>query len=644
MPTERGAFEFEKEVLPRLVVAYESGRLVPFTGVGMSRPLCADWPGLVSSLEQQAGLKNLPAITKSTGPAELVQRANAAVQHLRRGAPHRLRNGLLRALFRSEALDWINQDDRIPPQTRELARIAWPLVLTTNYDNAYMRAYEQRFGEGGIAVVGRGAEDCQRVLNSLNTAGRALLWALQGHLGEPFHVSTRKHDIELSKEAVIDHSEYRRVTHREPHFRRAFAEVFRHRSFLFLGSGIRENYLQELFGEVLEIYGPSTRTHFAIMPEREVDDPSFMYERFQIAIVEYKNADGTHSELLDMIGKLKRDLATTTAVSVGWSWGAREHDTDWTSESSESELKFVEPELEVVRSPLPLEKGSRECLVVSAGGSRNSSSFVLSSESKSSIRATLRAWGAKEGQQPVKVDDKGYVGRYEETDAFAVRARPKDKDEKDLSEIGPAALALFDVAAYRHDCIRMQLLAAGGEADTSGGPRWSVRSFPARFSFIQIVRSWGKWRRDNPSNRCRLVLHVIDTSVTREIASGRIDVLEIFLCDHIRFWAEVVEGPDKLERRLFQRQPEKTTLREVCDELRLTPELWRLEVSPPTTVERHDDLRLRDAVLDCTLDQLSIVPGSTLHFRRIGATNSILGSVLGAISTSLHDHVKSSET
>ena len=44
----------------------------------------------------------------------------------------------------------------------------------------------------------------------------------------------------------MGHDEYRRVTYRDIHFRRAFAEVFRHRSLLFLGSGIRETYLQEL--------------------------------------------------------------------------------------------------------------------------------------------------------------------------------------------------------------------------------------------------------------------------------------------------------------------------------------------------------------------------------------------------------------
>jgi hypothetical protein len=115
-----------------------------------------------------------------------------------------------------------------------------------------------------------------------------------------------------------------------------------------------------------------------------------------------------------------------------------------------------------------------------------------------------------------------------------------------------------------------------------------------------------------------LALHVIDTALTREIASGRIDVLEILRCDDIRFWAEVLDSPDKLDRRLFQRPPEKTTLRFVCDELGLSTPVWELEVSPPPTSKTKDFMYkiLGEELLDSNLDKLFIVPGSTLHFHR----------------------------
>lgn len=60
---------------------------------------------------------------------------------------------------------------------RSLTHIWWPLVLSTNYDNRYAAGFHENQDLSGrqLAVVGRGAVDCQRVLTSLSTAGRSLL-------------------------------------------------------------------------------------------------------------------------------------------------------------------------------------------------------------------------------------------------------------------------------------------------------------------------------------------------------------------------------------------------------------------------------------------------------------------------------------
>ena len=102
-------------------------------------------------------------------------------------------------------------------------------------------------------------------------------------------------------------------------------------------------------------------------------------------------------------------------------------------------------------------------------------------------------------------------------------------------------------------CIRMQLLASGGQDDPIKGPRWSARTFPARFALVETVRAWGEWRRANPAAKCRLALHVVDPSVSREISSGRIDIVELLQPGSIRFWAEIVENGVLLERRLFHK-------------------------------------------------------------------------------------------
>ena len=176
MPTERGAFEFT-DVLPRLTAAYEVGRLVPFIGAGMSRPHSAGWAEFVGGLERAAEI-DLPPPTDKTPSQDLIQRANRAVRRLRASEDGTFEAALSKALFPSGSSE-------IPLQMLELARIWWPLVLTTNYDNFYVGAFAEVFGSNGLAVVGRGSEDCQRVLTSLSTAGRALLWALQGHVTVP---------------------------------------------------------------------------------------------------------------------------------------------------------------------------------------------------------------------------------------------------------------------------------------------------------------------------------------------------------------------------------------------------------------------------------------------------------------------------
>jgi hypothetical protein len=601
MSTQRGGFEF-KEVLPRLLAAYEAGRLVPFIGVGLSRPHCADWTGLIKGLEGAAGITGLPELCATTKSEDLIQRANRAVRKLRSGAPQEFEDALGKSLFVAR--------DSLPQQTRALTRIWWPLVISTNYDNFYVKAFADEFRSRDLAVVGRSSQDCQRVLTSLSTAGRALLWTIQGHLASPFEVDHHQADRRLSKELIIDHTEYRRVTHREPHFRRAFAEVFRHRSFLFLGSGLRENYLQELFGEVLELYGPSSHTHFAIMPRGEVD-PSFMYSRFQIAVVEYV-PDERHREVPDRLEELRGALQQAEAAQTSWSWGSTSTRNQLAQESR--------IDLEVFRGPLPRERAKGECLVVSAGGQLNSDSFVVSTE----LQPTLKDWCAQPLPKPRKLSK--YVAEYEGCDAFAVRARPEHDDTKDLLQVRSAAFDLFEQAAPRFKCLRMQLLASGGNNDERGGPRYSVRVFPARFAFVEMVRAWGEWRRRMPTNDCRLALHIVDSSVYREIQSGRIDVLELLLCEDVRFWAEIVEREVLVERRQFQTS-ETTPLGDILRELGLPEQGWQILVSPLTRIDQPDDpvalgtKHFDGRVLtELSVRELGVVPGSTLHFSRSDPT------------------------
>ena len=577
-------------VLPRLVATYEAGRLVPFIGSGMSLPACTNWWTFINGLEAAVSAEKRNALKADTPRDELIRRANSAVRSLKASKPGTFEQAVRAALVSV-------QDPKIPEQTRALTRLWWPLVLSTNYDNCFEAAFHEQFQGSAtrdLVVVGRSIEHCQRVLNSLSVAGRSLLWALQGYLDTPFPVDTDKDmgtSSELHEQLVVGHEEYRRVTYRDLHFRRAFAEVFRQRSLFFLGSGIQETYLQELFGEVLEYYGPSTRPHYAFIQEGEVD-PEFMLGRFQIVTVQYKK--GEHQTVVEWLNRFTDLARVPSRAPVTWSWGRvrKESENAWTSS----------PDLEVVRGPLPVTPAEGECLAVSAGGS---SQFFFSK----GIRAVMAQWGVAADEQPEKPASH-YIGVFPGRHVYAVRAR-SDMDERSLSHIYDAALEFFEYAAKDYHCIRMQLLAAGGVDKHEG--RADIRTYPERFSFVQIVRAWGNWRDRNSEATCRLTLHVVLDSVYQDIASGRIDVLELLSCKDVRFFVEVVSGTGEIERRLFQSMPDET-LGSLVQQLGLSAEYWTLEVTPPASLAPQPPLPER---LDLTLQMLGVVPGSTLHFHRV---------------------------
>jgi hypothetical protein len=201
-----------------------------------------------------------------------------------------------------------------------------------------------------------------------------------------------------------------------------------------------------------------------------------------------------------------------------------------------------------------------------------------------------------------------------------VRARAQDDNVKDLLQVRKASRDLFNRVADRYGVIRMQLLASGGNDSPSEAP-WAARPFPTRFSFVETVRGWAEWRRESKNLKTRLVLHVVDPSVTREIASGRIDVLELLRCPDISFWTETIENDALVERRRFQKK-ESDSLESIVSELCLDKDHWKLEVSPLAGIRGYDwpvllsgELQEKP-VLSLLLSELGLIPGGTLHFRR----------------------------
>jgi hypothetical protein len=162
-------------------------------------------------------------------------------------------------------------------------------------------------------ILGRSREDCHLVLRSLDETTPPILWALQGFLGGQVEkelekvISDSVKRYELASQLVVGHQQYQRAINAEGHFRRAFAEVFRRRSLLFLGSGLLEDYLVNLFSEILHNQGSGPYPHFALLNirDRERFDSSFLQTRLGIVPVFYDN----HNQLPEYLNEFSKLLA-----------------------------------------------------------------------------------------------------------------------------------------------------------------------------------------------------------------------------------------------------------------------------------------------------------------------------------------------
>ncbi|MDQ3697063.1 MAG: SIR2 family protein [Gemmatimonadota bacterium] len=600
--------------LPRLVAAYEQGRLVPFIGAGMSVPACRDWEGLVRSLEVGAESTENRRLKENASPEEIIRAANWAVRKLKLNHPRKFAAMLRHALF-SDSAD-------IPAQTRALADIWWPLVLTTNYDDLYVSAWLRkwqmkdrqrgRVPSARLSVLGRRPQHCQQVLSSLWAPSEPIVWALQGLLTNTADDGTPYPSAEpLDLELVVGHEEYRRVTHTELHFRRAFAEIFRNRSLLFLGSGLRDQYLLELFGEILEMFGPNPIPHYAFIQEGEVD-ADFLRSRFDILVIEYP--EGRHDTIPGWLGELQKELAGNRWRQTRWSFsldsGRRPNPHDTVDEGAVVQLRRPHADLEIIRGSIPLPRPHRrECTVISAGMAGEGQPTMGDRMAKYREELTVAGLIPK-GVKPAPLFASsdlvwGYPSSSDgaPSPVFYAVARGAS-DAKDLRVIAATVEHVLEWVESQtpYRLVRMPLLAAGQER----------RRYPPRFALVETVRGFARWRRAHPDSELRLIIHLVHPGVLSELSTGKIDVLQLLSsAEDIPFWMEVIVGSKVVERQLVYRS-EQLSIGDLANEIELVGPHWHVDLSPvPSPDWQHVAL---DGVRGEEIRKVGILPGSTLRF------------------------------
>ena len=559
------------------------GCLVPFLGAGMSVKKLALWQDFVRKLEDEAG------VTAASDEPEREKHLEVRAQR----ACEKIRNSYGRKCFQSSigrALRGTSQE--LPPQTAKLASIRWPLVVSTNYDDLYFGSCLLQCSEGGkaprrdmdVQVLGRSPKDCKMVLAALHGPfDRQYIWHVQGFLGGQFGggIEESVADLEaLRDQLVVGHAQYRLVTNASPHFRRCFGEMFSSRSFLFLGSSLSEEYFLNLFGEVLELRGPSSVPHFAFVRKGSVD-AHFLADQMNITVCEFDK----YEDLAGWLERLKTEIDCPQSKNTSWSFATRS-----TTET--------QGDLEVLRADVSINANPHEAIAFAVRRDPVTNLPILPSGF---------AFNDFEHLSPRKI--KYHIFQYGDKELYAVTARCTDQD--DDSAVADAVRELLDAVVRpskenyeRPQTVHLQLSPTAG-------------TVPPVFAFMECVRAFGEWKQRQPGSQLRLILHV-QFDVAFNLTSNRISVQELLSSELIRFWAVVVADRDREPTRRILHYKKDTKLQEILDELDV-PSVqdaveWTVSTCPSP---RRDQFSEPTWLLrDRTLQSIGVVFGSILTLER----------------------------
>jgi len=563
------------EILPLLASSYEAGRLVPFIGAGMSRPNLVGWEDFVNNLAKVAHVAE-----KSNGHPELT--AERATATIRNSHSEKEFFDIIGKALRNEA-----EKPETPKQTNALAAIYWPLTISTNYDHLFYcacRTFEDRLSP---LVLGRAPEDCKQVMSALvSPFDREIIWHIQGFLGEfvsqccPSPVQDQARLQRLQREMVIGHSEYRRAVNTAVHFRRCFGEVFRSRSFLFLGSSLSEEYFWNLFGETLELCGPSPVPHFAFLKKGSKIDARFLAGEMNITVCEYKKHDDLVHWLEDLHTAVEKPTARVSRWSVQLDGGSA---------------------LEIVpHSSLSVPAPDSDCAVALIVKACTEGKFELDAhlmDCRGDLRSSFAGKSFPEGRHVLSPAP----------GLFAVRARTKPDSETESDSVGAAVSELLQALSQHKSVLHLHMPSAGG-------------TVPPVYGFIEAVRAFGNWARQNKQQDKRplhLIAHV-GQQVILNLASHQISLHELLTSKLLRFWTVVnsEHGAEPVRRVLYR--PPGDPLMEV-----LTEVLGKIEVQALSewTISLSPSPRRTPSPLTCkdlgeTLCDVGVVFGSVITFSR----------------------------
>jgi hypothetical protein len=390
------------------------------------------------------------------------------------------------------------------------------------------------------------------------------------------------------------------VANANVYFRRCFGEVFRSRSFLFLGSSLSEEYFLNLFGETLELCGPSPVPHFAFLPKKLKIDSRFLAEQMNITVCQYKD----HEELPELLAILNDRIRHPMSRISRWS-----------VEVNDGLCLEIAP-----HSPLPIPEAHSNWAVAVVVEACPEGRFVID-RNRPELRSQFRETRFEEGEHVVSP----------KPGIFAVRARTGDSSESD--SVGAAVRELLRKIGRGREVLHLHLPSAGG-------------TVPPVYGFIEAVRAFGDRKRE--SGRPLRLIAYVGSQVMLNLTSHQICVHELLTSTLIRFWTVVNAGEPMVHlnnhvayqdtgaepaRRVLYKEP-RTTLREVLvdvlgelDDAALKH--WRVSVCPSPRHDGRTYANMRANQLEQSADINAPLPdtgAATAHSQREPVTADSVAS------------------
>ena len=609
-----------------LSAAYDRGHLVPFIGSGMSTPICSLWEEFVQRLEAPKGGQ----VDKSSS-SNLVQRALFVIQNLRRQGQS-VASAIDKAIY-------LNDSEAIPSSTVTLASVFWPLICTTNYDDIYLRAKLKHFKaaqpkhfeaaqrkkprkwEAELPrILGRSEEDCRHVLQHLALPTSEVVWALQGFLGaKDGGVRDVIGEANLHHELVVGHAEYRKTAHRAPHFRRCFAELFRTRSFIFLGSGLAEPYFLTLFDEIIELTGPPARPHFAVVEEGKLD-PEFMRQQYHIICRTYPKCKH------ECVSEFLRNFCD--AINEN-----RVRPSAWTFQVSSPrivERQHCRDHFKLIRGVLPAasEIPNSEVVAISCGRKKHEGLAGQHARRGRPLKSPdgKAAIGLRDGAHEWRND---YVVEWKSLErSFGIIARelidPTEKvksssrDRRNPHAVLTSFREFLDLLGLskKFDAAHVQLLGAGQK-----------KVFHPWVSLLQMARAYGQWFKGNDAssapNPVCVSVYIADPSIVALMAGGYLDIVEQLDDAPFRVSVEIVDAEGRTDW-YHEIRSSSAPIADLCSNLKSggDPHVY---ARPNPTLEFQP--RPLNEVLKESIREFGLVSGSTLvidYRSRAGRESAII--------------------